>query len=82
MKEININGAFMKCYPLCAAQRLHYYTVKYSPEQVLCIGTGLYVKQDVDFNILKKAIYEKVYGKPLDYSFEPSDIAGWVGGKE
>lgn len=43
MKEININGAFMKCYPLCAAQRLHYYTVKYSPEQVLCIGTGLYV---------------------------------------
>ena len=56
MKEININGAFMKCYPLCAAQRLHYYTVKYSPEQVLCIGTGLYVKQDVDFNILKKAI--------------------------
>ncbi|MDO5150594.1 MAG: condensation domain-containing protein [Oscillospiraceae bacterium] len=58
MKEININGAFMKCYPLCAAQRLHYYTVKYSPEQVLCIGTGLYVKQDVDFNILKKAIYE------------------------
>lgn len=58
MKEININGSVMKCYPLCAAQRLHYYTVRYSPAQVLCIGTGLYVKQDVDFNILKKAIYE------------------------
>lgn len=42
MKEININGAVMKCYPLCAAQKLHYYTVRYSPAQVLCIGTGLY----------------------------------------
>ncbi len=37
--------------------------------------------QSTDY-ALKKAIYENVYGKPLDYSFEPSDIAGWVGGKE
>lgn len=28
---------------------------------------------------LKKACYEKVYGKPLCYDFEPSDIAGWKG---
>ncbi len=28
---------------------------------------------------LKKEIYEKVYGKPLDYSFDTSDIAGWTG---
>lgn len=62
MKEININGAVMKCYPLCAAQKLHYYTIRYSPVQVLCIGTGLYVKQDVDFELLKKAIY-KTYEK-------------------
>ena len=27
---------------------------------------------------LKKAAYEKAYGKPLTYDFEPSDIAGWV----
>lgn len=26
---------------------------------------------------LKKAAYERVYGKPLEYSFEKSDIAGW-----
>ena len=58
MKEININGAVMKCYPLCAAQRLHYYTIKFCPTQVLCIGTGLYVKQDVDFSVLKQAIYK------------------------
>ena len=28
---------------------------------------------------LKKAKYEEVYGKPLDYAFdEKKDIAGWV----
>ena len=58
MKEFNINGAVMKCYPLCAAQRLHNYTIKFCPTQVLCIGTGLYVKQDVDFALLKKAVYK------------------------
>lgn len=58
MKEFNINGAVMKCYPLCAAQRLHNYTVKFCPPQVLCIGTGLYVQEDVDFGLLKKAVYK------------------------
>lgn len=57
MKEFNIHGAVMQCYPLCAAQRLHHYTIRYSPTQVLCIGTGLYVQQEVDFSLLKKAIY-------------------------
>ena len=28
---------------------------------------------------LKKACYEKVYGKKLTYEFENSDIAGWKG---
>ena len=28
---------------------------------------------------LKKACYEQVYGKPLDYAFDASDIAGWQG---
>lgn len=27
----------------------------------------------------KKEAYEKAYGKPLEYAFEPSDIAGWKG---
>lgn len=58
MKEFNINGAVMKCYPLTAAQRLHNYTIRYAPPQVLCIGTGLYVRQEVDFGLLKEAIYE------------------------
>lgn len=28
---------------------------------------------------LKKACYERLYGKPLDYRFEKADIAGWRG---
>lgn len=28
---------------------------------------------------MKKEIYEKVYKKPLEYSFDASDIAGWTG---
>ena len=58
MKEININGAVMKCYPLTAAQRMHFYTIKFSPPQVLCIGTGVYVRQELDFGKLKEAIYK------------------------
>lgn len=30
---------------------------------------------------LKKEAYERIYNKKLDYSFEPSDIAGWTGEK-
>ncbi len=29
-------------------------------------------------NRLKSSAYERIYGKKLDYSFEPSDIAGWI----
>jgi len=58
MKELNVNGAVLQCYPLTAAQRLHNYTIKYAPHQVLCIGTGLYIQQEVDFAVLKQAIYK------------------------
>lgn len=59
MKEININGSVVQCYPLPAAQRMHNYTVKYCPcHQVLNIGTGLYVQQEVDFDLLRQAIYK------------------------
>lgn len=58
MKEINVHGALMKCYPLCAAQKLHNYTIRFCPAQVLCIGTGLYIREETDFGILKRAIYK------------------------
>ena len=57
MKEFNVNGAVLQCYPLTAAQRIHNYTIKFSSHQVLNIGTGFYVQQDLDFNLLKQAIY-------------------------
>ena len=43
MKEFNVNGAVLQCYPLTAAQRIHNYTIKFSCHQVLNIGTGFYV---------------------------------------
>ena len=58
MKEFIINGAPIKAYPLCAAQRLHHYTIKYCPPQVLCIGTGLYIQMGVDFDVLRQSIRE------------------------
>ena len=48
-----------KLYPLTAAQRLHFYTLKYCPKkQVLNIGTSLTIKEDISFDILKESIYE------------------------
>lgn len=57
MKEFNVNGAVLQCYPLTAAQRIHNYTIKFSCHQVLNIGTGFYVQQDLDFNLLRQAIH-------------------------
>ncbi len=62
MKEFVVNGAVMQCYPLTAAQRIHHYSVMHCPcHQLLNIGTGLYIQQDLDFNLLKEAIYEACY---------------------
>lgn len=60
-KDLLINGTVMQCYPLSAAQMLHYNTVRVcSHPEVLNIGTGLYIKLDVDFNILKGAIKQAI----------------------
>ncbi len=61
MKEFIINGTVMKCYPLTAAQRIHNYTIKYAPPQVICIGTGLYFQAGVDFNVLKESVKEAIH---------------------
>lgn len=60
MKEFIINGATVQAYPLAAAQRLHFYTIKFAKPQVLNIGTGLYIKQDVDFDVLKQSIHQAI----------------------
>jgi hypothetical protein len=59
MKEFECNGVKLQCYPLTAAQRIHNYSRMACPyHQLLNIGTGLYIQQDVDFDLLKEAIYE------------------------
>lgn len=48
-----------KVYPLTAAQKLHYYCLKYCPKkQVLNIGSSLTIGQDLDWDTLKQAVYQ------------------------
>lgn len=59
MKEFQVNGVNLQCYPLTSAQRIHNYTVQYCPyHQILNIGSGLYIQMETDFDLLKEAIYE------------------------
>ncbi len=59
MKEFQLNGVKLECYPLTAAQRIHNFSRMSCPfHQLLNIGTGLYIKQDTDFNLLEEAIKE------------------------
>lgn len=60
MKEFTVNGTVMQAYPLTAAQRLHFYTIKFAKPQVLNIGTGLYIQQEVDFGVLKQCIKKAI----------------------
>lgn len=46
-------------YPLTAAQRLHDYCLSYcSKKQVLNIGSSLTIEQDLDWEVLKEAVYQ------------------------
>ena len=48
----------VRLYPLTAAQKLHFLTLSYCPKkQVLNIGTSITIKEDIDFEILREAIY-------------------------
>ncbi|MDE5764858.1 MAG: peptide synthetase [Ruminococcus sp.] len=59
MKEIYVNNVRLECYPLTAAQKIHNFSRMKCPfHQLLNIGTGLYIKQDTDFNLLREAIKE------------------------
>lgn len=50
-------------YPLTAAQRIHQFSLMYCPKkQLLNIGTSFIISDDIDFEVLKKAIYD-VYNR-------------------
>ncbi len=58
-KEFEVNHVKLTCYPLSAAQRVHNYSRMACPyQQLLNIGSGLYIQQETDFTLLKEAIYE------------------------
>ncbi len=48
-----------KVYPLTAAQKFHFFYLKFSPKkEVLNIGTSLTIQIDIDWNVLKESIYK------------------------
>lgn len=50
-----------KVYPLTAAQKLHYYSMKYCPKkQVLNIGSGLTIQAELDRDLLEQCIQEAI----------------------
>ncbi|MCC8025850.1 MAG: condensation domain-containing protein [Clostridium sp.] len=50
-----------KVYPLTAAQRLHYYCLKYCPKkQVLNIGSSLTIESELDREVLSQCIREAI----------------------
>ena len=57
---------------------LHVLDVLY-PDQTKTSKENVEYLAETDYN-LKKACYEQVYNKPLTYTFESSDIAGWKKG--
>lgn len=57
--------------------KLHILDVLY-PDQSKSAKENTQLLCAADYN-LKKACYERVYGKELTYTFENSDIAGWKG---
>lgn len=50
-----------KVYPLTAAQKLHFYCLKYCPKkQVLNIGSSLTIQADLKWDVLKEAVNEAI----------------------
>lgn len=58
MKEFEINHVKLECYPLSTAQKIHNFSRMVCPyQQLLNIGTGLYLQMEIDFDIMREAIY-------------------------
>lgn len=56
---------------------IHILDVLYpDPEKSIRENSIQLCQQDYE---LKKAAYERIYGRALSYDFEPADIAGWTG---
>ena len=54
-----MNSEKIERYPLTTAQKMHFFTLKFCPlKQVLNIGTSVTVEGELDFPVLKQAVYQ------------------------
>ncbi len=77
---------FVEMKTLPKLERKNFHKVKYiihvlgtlapDPDKTVKENSIIMCGQDM---ALKTAAYERAYGKPLDYTFSPDDIAGWDG---
>jgi len=82
---VPIVSCFVEMRDLDEKDTDEFYKVKYVlhilgviyPDKTLTARENSFIMRDKDY-AMKKAAYEKAYGKQLDYTFEPSDIAGWI----
>lgn len=90
--NVPVISCFVELRELPAMENKEFHKLRYTLHvlEVLYPQEGKTVKENSEVmrrrdNELKRAAYERVYGKPLDYRFEPWDIAGWApeqGGEE
>ncbi len=56
-----IGGIKRECYPITEAEMLHLYTMTFSPTQeIVNLGTGRYLKMDINMSILREALNRAV----------------------
>lgn len=56
-------------------KRRHYVLIYPEPDKNVRENSVIMMEKDYE---LKKAAYERAYGKKLTYKFEKTDIAGWI----
>lgn len=83
--NVPIISLFVEIQNLDEKETDEFYKVKYIvhalppiyPDPELSARDNSFRMMEKDFE-QKKQAYEEAYGKPLDYTFEPDDIAGWI----
>ena len=57
----NIGGINYECYPLTAAQKVHIYTLNFSPtHEIVNIGSGVYLQMQLNLAALREALNRAV----------------------
>lgn len=83
--RVPVISCFVEMQDLTETETLAFHKVKYIlhilpaifPDPAKTVRENSVAMSQQDYR-QKKAAYEAAYGKPLDYRFEPEDIAGWI----